>query len=88
MGSNMVRRLRHGGHECVVYDINKENVNALAQEGAIPAYTLETLVQSLPQPRTVWVMVPAGEATESMILTLKDCLDSNDIVIDGGNSFF
>lgn len=88
MGSNMTLRLIRGGHQCTVFDLKKENVEMLAQDGATASSSLEDLVKSLPRPRAVWIMVPAGEATESMVMQLKDLLDPDDVVIDGGNSFF
>ncbi len=62
MGANMVRRLMRDSHECVVYDLNPENVNQLVKEGATGAGTLEEFVKHLSKPRAVWVMVPAGTA--------------------------
>ena len=64
MGANMVRRLMHGGHDCVVYDRDREAVARLAAEGATVAGSLSELVARLDPPRTAWVMVPAGEITE------------------------
>jgi 6-phosphogluconate dehydrogenase len=88
MGSNMVRRLLRGGHKCFVYDINPENIRAIAKEGAIPCFSLDEFVKAQSNPRTAWVMVPAGGATESIVTQLNDRLDRDDIVVDGGNSFF
>ena len=88
MGSNMAIRLMAGGHQCVAYDINTDKVNELAKKGATAAYSLVELINELPKPRAIWVMLPAGEVSESMIMILKEHLDSNDIVVDGGNSFF
>jgi 6-phosphogluconate dehydrogenase len=88
MGANMVRRLMAGGHECVVYDVEPENVARLAGEGASGAGTLEELVRKLVPPRAVWLMVPAGEATEKTVAALGAALEAGDTVIDGGNSFF
>jgi 6-phosphogluconate dehydrogenase (decarboxylating) len=67
MGSNLARRLMRGGHECVVFDYHPEIVTQLAQEGATPSSSTDTLIQRLPRPRVVWVMVPAGPPTESVI---------------------
>jgi 6-phosphogluconate dehydrogenase len=88
MGANMARRLMAGGHVCVGFDISKENVENLVKEGAQGAFTLDELVASLAPPRIVWCMVPAGELTEKTVLALSQILDENDIIIDGGNSFY
>jgi len=88
MGSNMALRLMRGGHRCTVFDLKKDSVVTLAKSGAAPAYSVEELVKALPKPRAIWIMVPAGEATESMVMKLKDCLDSGDVIVDGGNSYF
>src|SRR5438270_10376531 len=88
MGANMVRRLEKGGHKCTVFDLNAENVKKLVEEGAAGANSLEDLVKQLPQPRVVWVMVPAGKPTESTIQILANYMDSGDVIIDGGNSFY
>ena len=88
MGANMVRRLMRGGHDCVVFDLNPDNVNALASEGATGAESLDDFVAKLNAPRAVWIMVPAGNPTEQTVLTLSQKLAAGDIIIDGGNSFF
>jgi len=88
MGANMVRRLLRGGHQCVVFDMNPENVNRLAQEGAAGAASLDQLVSLLQKPRAAWVMVPAGEATEQTVMALAERLEPGDIIIDGGNSYY
>src|SRR5215831_13596408 len=88
MGSNMVRRLIHGGHECVVFDLNPENVRLLVNEGAKGAQSLDAFVSQLTKPRALWVMVPAGEATEQTVMGLAERLDSGDTIIDGGNSYY
>ncbi len=74
MGANMVQRLMRGGHQCVVYDLNPENVNRLAEKGATGSGSLEEFVKHLKPPRTGWVMVPAGEATEQTIRALAERL--------------
>jgi 6-phosphogluconate dehydrogenase len=88
MGGNMARRLTNGGHQCVVFDRNRENVNALAKEGPAPAYSLEELVEKLSAPRAVWVMLPSGAPTEETVVALSNPLESGDAIIDGGNSYY
>src|SRR5437773_3494699 len=88
MGANMVRRLMRGGHECVVWDTNPANVKALADEGAIGAASLKDFIGKLNKPRAVWIMVPAGNATEQTVSDLATQVDPEDIIIDGGNSYF
>lgn len=84
----MVRRLMRGGHHCTVFDVNREQVQRLTDEGAVGADSLDDLVSKLTKPRALWVMVPAGEATESTVESLAARLSPDDIVIDGGNSYF
>lgn len=86
MGGNMAQRLLKGGHSVVVYDPRPEAVQALEQQGAVGASSLEELVQKLTSPRAAWVMVPAGEVTENTILSLTKILSPGDAIIDGGNS--
>lgn len=87
MGGNMVRRLIQGGHEVVGYNHNDETTAQLeAEVGMIPAYSLAETIEKLEVPRTVWVMVPAGDPTESVIDELSDLLDAGDLIVDGGNS--
>ncbi len=88
MGGNMVRRLMRGGHQCIVFDVNQDNVKQFEQEGAIGATSLEDFVQKLTPPRAAWVMVPAGAATDQTVGALAEKMDAGDIVIDGGNSNF
>lgn len=88
MGGNMARRLMRGAHECVVFDLNRDNVREIEQEGATAAASLDEFVAALRSPRTVWVMVPAGEATEKTIHDLAQRLQANDVIVDGGNTFF
>ncbi len=88
MGANMVRRLQRGGHTCAVFDLNPDNVKKLVSEGAEGATSLEDLVQKLSKPRAVWVMVPAGKATESTVQSLAAVMEDGDAIIDGGNSFY
>jgi 6-phosphogluconate dehydrogenase len=88
MGANMVRRLLRGGHECVAWDLSVDNVNAIASEGAIGAKSIEELIARLNKPRAVWIMVPAGQPTEQTVNDLAGRMESGDIIIDGGNSYF
>ncbi len=88
MGANMVRRLMKGGHECVVFDLNAENVKKLAGEGAGGATSLDEFVKKLTRPRAAWVMVPAGSPTEETVMALAERMGDGDIIIDGGNSYY
>ena len=87
MGSNMVRRLQHAGHQCVVYDIHPDTVDALTKEGAAGATSLEDFVHQLKKPRAVWLMVPAA-VVDPTLKTLIPLLEADDVVIDGGNSYY
>jgi 6-phosphogluconate dehydrogenase len=88
MGANIVRRLMRDGHECVVYDVSPDVVRALGDEGATGAESLDDFVAKLTPPRSAWVMVPAGEITESTVRELGERLESGDAIIDGGNSYY
>jgi 6-phosphogluconate dehydrogenase len=88
MGANIVRRLIRDGHECVVYDVNPKAIEELAGDGATGASSLDEFVSKLEKPRAAWVMVPAGEITESTVHDLADRLESGDAIIDGGNSYY
>jgi 6-phosphogluconate dehydrogenase len=88
MGANIVRRLMRGGHQCVVFDRNPAPGSELAKDGAVAASDLADLVSKLAKPRAVWVMLPAGDATEATIVELQGLLEEGDTVIDGGNSFY
>ena len=89
MGANIARRvMKHGGHQTVVYDKNADAVAALANDGSTGAASLEDLVGKLAAPRTVWVMLPSGPITESAIDTLGKLLSKDDVIIDGGNTFW
>jgi len=87
MGANMVRRLVRGGHQCVVYDRNSEAVAALATQGAIGASSLDDFVDKLQEPRAVWLMVPAA-VVDSALHDLAPLMKADDIIIDGGNSYY
>ena len=88
MGAGMARRLLRGGHSVVATDRSEFAVSAVAQEGASPAADLAALVAALEPPRTVWIMVPEGGATESVVAVLGKLLARGDLVVDGGNSNF
>ncbi len=88
MGANIVRRLMRNGHECVVFDLNPDNVQGLAKEGATGTGSLKEFVAALQPPRSVWVMVPSGKPTESTVQALAGKLETGDRIIDGGNSYF
>ncbi|HEY0152694.1 MAG TPA: decarboxylating 6-phosphogluconate dehydrogenase [Longimicrobium sp.] len=88
MGGNMVQRLIRGGHEVVVFDLNAEAVQKVADAGATPAGSLAELAGALQAPRVVWVMVPAGDPTEQTLRSLADLVQPGDVLIDGGNSNF
>ena len=87
MGANMVRRLLRGGHQCVVFNRTPKAVNELVQEKAIGSTSLEDLVAKLAKPRAIWLMVPAA-AVDETIASLLPLVDAEDILIDGGNSYY
>jgi 6-phosphogluconate dehydrogenase len=89
MGGNISRRLMKAGHRCAVYDTSMAARETLAKEGAQNADTLADMVKALGEkPRAVWVMLPAGKITEETVARLGDLLEPDDIVIDGGNTFY
>jgi 6-phosphogluconate dehydrogenase len=88
MGGNMARRFMRGGHEVVAYATDPAAVKQISSEGATGVSTLDDLVARLTQPRTAWVMVPAGEATEQVVMELAKRMSRGDVIIDGGNSFY
>ena len=88
MGGNIVRRLTKAGHSCVVFDANPAPGAALAKEGANAATSVQSLVETLSGPRTVWVMLPAGKITEETIAQLGGLMKPGDTIIDGGNTNF
>jgi 6-phosphogluconate dehydrogenase len=88
MGANLVRRLMRDGHECVVFDVNPDAVKALVDEGAKGASSMDEFVGMLDTPRAAWVMVPAGDITESSVRELASRMEAGDIIIDGGNSSY
>ncbi len=87
MGANMARRLMRGGHRCVVYDRSKDAVSGLVSEGAVGSSSVADLVAALPQPRAVWMMIPAA-VVDHAIDDLAPHLSAGDAIIDGGNSNF
>src|SRR5215470_7628652 len=87
MGANMVRRLLKGGHQCVVFDRSPNVVRQLAEERAVGASSLADLLKKLEKPRAVWLMVPAA-AVDTMIVDLVSHLEAEDMLIDGGNSYY
>ena len=87
MGANLSRRLMRDGHRVVAYDRNPDVVKSLAAEGATGAESLADFVAKLDKPRAMWIMVPAG-VVESTLEQLRPLLDADDIVIDGGNSYY
>ncbi|NMY38421.1 MULTISPECIES: phosphogluconate dehydrogenase (NAD(+)-dependent, decarboxylating) [Pseudomonas] len=88
MGGNIARRLMLNGHTTVVFDRNTDFVSALEKDGATGVADLQALVDGLSKPRAVWVMLPSGAPTEDTIETLSQLLDADDIIIDGGNTFY
>ena len=87
MGANMVRRLQKAGHKCVVYDRSPETVKELAGEGATGASSIEDFIGKLQKPRAIWLMVPAA-VVDATIASLLPKLEKDDILIDGGNSYY
>jgi 6-phosphogluconate dehydrogenase len=87
MGANMVRRLVRGGHQCVVYDASPDAVQGLATEGAMAASSLQDFVNKLTPPRVVWLMIPAA-VVDQMLGDLAALVQRDDIIIDGGNSYY
>src|SRR5450759_690716 len=87
MGANMVRRLIKAGHTCVVFDVHQEAVQAMVHEGAVGANSMQDFVQRLSTPRAVWMMVPAA-VVDSTIQAISPLLEKDDILIDGGNSYY
>ncbi len=87
MGSNMVLRLMQDGHECVVFDVDQASVAALHDKGATGASSLADLIAGLERPRAIWLMIPAA-LVDDVIADLAGQLDADDIIIDGGNSYY
>jgi 6-phosphogluconate dehydrogenase len=87
MGANLVRRLMRDGHRCVAYDVSADAVKGLAAEGATGADSLADFVAKLDKPRNIWIMVPAG-IVEQTLTQLRPLLQHDDVIIDGGNSYY
>ncbi|HET6929389.1 MAG TPA: decarboxylating 6-phosphogluconate dehydrogenase [Candidatus Acidoferrum sp.] len=87
MGANMVRRLTKNGHQCVVYDRSPESVKQLAGEGATGSTSIDDFIGKLQKPRAIWLMVPAA-VVDATIAELAPKLSKDDILIDGGNSYY
>ena len=88
MGGNIVRRLMKQGHTTVVYDKDPKAVAAIGADGAAGTGSLEDFVKKLEKPRTAWVMLPAGRITETTIEALAKLMDKDDVIVDGGNTFW
>jgi 6-phosphogluconate dehydrogenase len=88
MGGNIVRRLLRNRHQCVIYDRNVAAMRDLTKDGAQDSDGLRDFVAKLEKPRTVWIMLPAGDATETAVTEIAGYLDAGDVLIDGGNSFY
>jgi 6-phosphogluconate dehydrogenase len=88
MGMNMARRLMQGNHDIIAYDLSKAAVEEIIAEGVTGAPSLQQAVEMLSEPRIVWIMLPAGKPVEDTINRLQDLLRPEDIVIDGGNTYY
>ncbi|HET6514546.1 MAG TPA: decarboxylating 6-phosphogluconate dehydrogenase [Thermodesulfovibrionales bacterium] len=88
MGMNMARRLMRGRHRVVAYNRSPEPIREIVKEGTDGAFSLEELVGKLKPPRAVWLMIPAGNAVDELIESLRRLLSKGDTIIDGGNSFY
>jgi 6-phosphogluconate dehydrogenase len=87
MGANIARRLMRKGHECVVFDLRPQSVEQLSKDGAIGAQSMEDFIGKLTRPRAVWMMLPAA-AVDSTIASMIDFFSPDDVLIDGGNSYY
>jgi len=88
MGMNMAKRLLLGGHEVVAFNRTPAKTDQLVKEGAIGAYSISEVVDKLSHPRVTWIMLPAGSTVDEHINKLKQILSPDDIVIDGGNTYY
>jgi 6-phosphogluconate dehydrogenase len=87
MGANMVRRLVAGGHQCVVFDQSPQMVQGLVQESVVGAASLADFIEKLAKPRAIWLMIPAA-VVDPMIAQLLPLLEADDVLVDGGNSYY
>jgi len=87
MGANMVRRLIRGGHDCVVFDMSPKSVEELVKEKAVGSSSLRDFVSKLTKPRAIWLMIPVG-VVDQTIAQIVPHLETGDILIDGGNSYY
>jgi 6-phosphogluconate dehydrogenase len=87
MGANMVRRLLNAHHRCVVYDRSTSAVQTLVNDGAVGVSSLNDLIEKLSTPRAIWLMIPAA-LVDSTLGELSGIVSANDIIIDGGNSYY
>ena len=88
MGMNMAKRLLQGGHQVVAYNRTPNKTEQMVKEGAIGAYSLAEVVEKLSRPRITWIMLPAGSAVDDHIAQLKELLAPDDIIVDGGNTYY
>jgi 6-phosphogluconate dehydrogenase len=88
MGFNMVQRLTNNGHEVVVWDRTSETIKEAESKGAIASSSIQDLVKKLPERKVVWLMVPSGKPVDEIIEVLSKLIMKNDIIIDGGNSYW
>ena len=88
MGYNLALNMRDHGHEIVAFNRSQEKIKQIETEGIQGAYSLKELVESLSTPRVIWLMIPAGQPVDDMIQQLIPLLSPQDIIIDGGNSFY
>ena len=88
MGAGISRRLMRDGHQCVVYDVNAEAIDAVVKDGAQGAVSVADMAQKLSAPRVIWIMLPAGDITDHAVAIAGEALSADDIVIDGGNTFY
>src|SRR5262249_34656638 len=88
MGGNMARRWMRGGHRVVGHARSASTLSDYAEEGLAPAASLQELVRALKPPRAVWLMLPAGQATEEAVERLGSLLSPGDVLVDGGNTYY
>jgi 6-phosphogluconate dehydrogenase len=88
MGMNMAKRLLGGGHQVVAFNRTRDKTDQLVAEGAVGAYSLHEVVEKLPRPRIVWLMLPAGEIVDRHLDQLRELLSPGDIVVDGANGYY